>query len=309
MGYHPRIESTDTASFITTRSRNAELWFINNKGLDQEILKRVAVCTDRYKAKIYALAISGNHNHLAGAYPGMNRSSFMRDLNSVIAKAIPKFVPTYPGGSFWGRRYSSEIVPDVPEDIEERFFYTVLQPIQDGLVDNISKYRGYNCFDDAVSGRVLKFKVINFQRYNQAKKRNPKVSIEEYTTIISFQYERLPGYEHLSQGQYKTLMYRKLKERTNKIIAQYKEAGIEFVGPNYYKMFKPGDKPKNSKTSDINSTRPRVLSVCPKRHKQYLDHYFEIYFAYKQASKEYRAGNLFVVFPKGTYKPYLPMGL
>ena len=47
-------------------------------------------------------------------------------------------------------------------DIEEQFFYTVLQPVQDGLVPNINEYPGYNCFEDAIQGKERVFKVINW---------------------------------------------------------------------------------------------------------------------------------------------------
>jgi len=61
MGYHPRFECRERASFLTTRSRNSELWFVNNPKLEQAILGYAARYAQRRKVKLYALAIEGNH--------------------------------------------------------------------------------------------------------------------------------------------------------------------------------------------------------------------------------------------------------
>ena len=196
MGYHPRIESNQYASFITTRTRNEELWFVNNPTLEKDILLRMAVATERYQAKIYAVAIEGNHIQLPADFPNLNRSKFMRDFNSGVAKSVIKNVTNYHGGKLWARRYSQEFLPgDI--NVEDRFFYTVLQPVQDGLVDSIFKYPGYNCFDDAVSGKVLEFEHVDWKAYEAALKRNVKTSINDYIEIVKFSFTRLPGYESL----------------------------------------------------------------------------------------------------------------
>ncbi len=54
----------------------------------------------------------------AARYPNGNRASSVRDFNSSVARAIPSYQPDYPGGRFWGRRYSAEYLPG-PEDVEE----------------------------------------------------------------------------------------------------------------------------------------------------------------------------------------------
>ena len=61
MGYHARIEKNNVASFLTTRSRNSALWFINNHKLEEAILGYTAKFAARYNVKFYALAIEGNH--------------------------------------------------------------------------------------------------------------------------------------------------------------------------------------------------------------------------------------------------------
>lgn len=299
MGYHARIESDQYASFLTTRSRNSELWFVNNRGLENAILGYLAKYADRYKVKLYAIAIEGNHVQGPALFPLMNRASFMRDLNSSIARAVPRYTPEYRGGRFWARRYSSEFLP-APEDIEEYFFYTALQPIKDGLVDNISEYPGYHFFRDAVNGIERRFKVVRWKEYNSLKRFNPGISIKDFTEEVTLKFERLPGYEHLTQREYAKLMYRKFEERRLEIIRTRQKG---FVGREKLLRLRRGSIPKASKASTEISHRPRILCVCPERRAEAKAWYFSIQFEYKEASYNYRNGILDTKFPDGTYRP------
>lgn len=302
MSYHPRVECKDIASFQTTRARNSELWFVNNEGLEEAILGYAARYATRYEAKVYALAIEGNHIQKVALFPKANRAHFMRDFNSAVARAVPRFQPDYPGGRLWARRYSSEYLV-APPDIEDRFFYTVLQPVNDGLVDDIRDYPGYNCFEDAITGTVRSWKVIRWKEYNDAKRWNPTVSIDKFTELCALRYERLPGYEHLTPTDYEVLMRQKLKERTAEVLR--KRGDKPAAGVARLKEVKPGARPRNSKTSGPNDHRPRVLSQDPHRRSIGNAWYYSIYFRHQASSKRYRAGELDVVFPEGTYKPPL----
>jgi putative transposase len=302
MGYHPRVECEAIPSLQTTRARNSELWFVNNPRLEEAILGYAARYSNRYEIKLYALALEGSHIHKAATFPKANRAHFMRDFNSSVAKAVPRYQPDYPGGPLWARRYSSEYLVDEP-DLEDVFFYIVLQPVNDGLVDDIKDYPAYNCFEDAITGRERKYRVVKWKEYNDARRWNRDVSIEEYTEYCTLRYTRLPGYEHLSQKDYELQMREKLAQRTKEILEKRK--GKPSLGAMRLKAVKPGARPKKTKTSGPKDHRPRVLSKDRKRRASGKAWYFQIYFDYKEASRRYRNGEKDVVFPKGTYKPPL----
>jgi|GEM_PF-778510 len=303
MGYHARIECREIASFLTTRARNSELWFVNNRELEQAILGYAARYSTRYGVSLYGLSIEGNHTQEAALFPNANRAHFMRDFNSSVARAVPRYQPGYTGGRFWARRYSAEYLVG-PEDIEAYFFYIVLQPVNDGLVDDIRDYPGYNCFEDAVTGTARQYKVIKWKEYNDAKRRKKTpVSIDDFTELCTLKYERLPGYEELTQEEYADIMRRKLVEHTKKVLEQ--RQGKPSLGAEKLKEVTPGAKPKKTKTSGPNEHRPRVLAIEGWRRAAGNAWYFPIQFEYKEASASYRAGNLDAKFPEGTYKPPL----
>lgn len=304
MSYHPRIESKILTSFVTTRTRNSELWFVNNRALEASILGYLAKFAKRYRAHLYAFAIEGNHTHGVMHFPCANRASFMRDFNSCTARAVKRFASTYPGGSLWGRRYSVEFLP-AAEDIEEYFFYVALQPVQDGLVEDLADYPGYNFFRDAIWGIERQMKVMNWAKYNSARRFSKKVRVGAFIETVTLRYERLPGYESLSQVEYARLMMRKLEERRIKIVEQRRKEGKIFLGREGTLKIKPGASPVSTKQSSPFNHRPRILSINHERRAFYRKWYFDVLNKYKEASLRYRQGDAKIKFPSGTFAPTL----
>lgn len=306
MPYHPRMETNLAASFITTRCRNSELWFAGNTpGLEEAILGHFARVADRYHVEIYGLAIVGNHVHTLGYFPELNRSSFMRDLNSCIARAVPRHVANYNGGKLWARRYSAEIVPF--DDLERQFFYTVLQPVNDGMVEKLSEYPFYNCFHDAIWCRTRTYKVIRWADFHAAQRSGLDVSPSDYADTVTLSFKRLPGYDKLSAREYAVMMNKKLEEYRQEILKRrITEGKTEFMGRERLLNMIPGSLPVKTKTSERDSFRPRVLSKDPERYRWWIEWYFDRYWTFKAASKRFIAGELGVEFPPGMYRP--PLG-
>ncbi len=307
MAYHPRIETKDYASFCTTRCRNSELWFVNNKDFETKILALAAKYSTTRNVKLYALAISGNHIHHLADYPDENRADFQRDFNSMIAKVAPNFCVKYSGGTFWERRYSNELVPHHPDDIEKQFFYIALQSVQDGLVERISDNPAYNCFTDASRGIKRDFQIVNWTDYNRANRGKKKVDIRDYTETYTLRYARIPGYEHLSNKEYATMLASKLETRRVQLVRERIAENKSFAGPEYLKTVKPGSRPKTTKKSTRYSFRPRVHSACPERKRDCSTFYYSRIARYKYVSPRYRAGDRTVIFPEGMYPPHLPI--
>lgn len=308
MAYHPRIETAKFKNFLTTRTRNSELWFVNNSRLEETILGSAARCAERYSVKLFALAIEGNHIQGVADFPELNRASFMRDFNSSVARAIPRHVPEYPGGRMWGRRYSNEFLP-TENSVLKQFIYTVLQPVQDGLVEKLSEYPFYNCLHDAAWGISRKFKVVRWTEYNAARRWNKSVRVKDFTEVVELRYERIPGFEHLSRGEYAKRMFELVEERRREIVAERRAEGLGFAGRAFLLSIIPGSKPYSTKTSMRTDFRPRFLSGSKRVNDECTVWYFEMHFAFKSASKRYRAGELDVEFPPGMYRPYLPSAL
>ncbi len=144
---------------------------------------------------------------------------------------------------------------------------------------------------------------MDYQGYNAARRYNPKVSKEEFTTTYTLHYKRLPGYEHLSQKEYTTLMLKKLEEYRAKLVNDRKAAGLGFVDREKLLAQIPGTPAKNPKKSKRFERIPLVLSVFREARAAFLGWYFSVYSEYKQAVKKFLAGDPGVKFTPGTYRP------
>lgn len=297
-----RIECGDFASFITSRTINSRLWFVNNQRLETTCLTHLARYVEKYRVELYAFVLMGNHHHEVARFPKLNRSSFYRDFNARLAEGVRYHVMEFEGGPLFERRYSEQALP-LPEDIEEQFFYSALQGVAEGLCEHPDDYPGYNSFHDAINGVRRIFYYTNWSAYRTRKRFNKKLTPEDFTTEHVLEFKRLPGYEHLTQRQYKKLMLKKREERRLKLVENRRAEGHGFVPPEKLLSVEPGTKPKTTKKSKRDSKRPLVLTKCAEAKKLFLEWYFSIYEAYKAAVKLYRQGQLDVKFPPGTYRP------
>ncbi len=170
-------------------------------------------------------------------------------------------------------------------------------------MERLSDYPGYNCFRDAIWGIAKEYTVVDWARYNSAKRYNKSVRFDDYVQHITLKYERLPGYEHMSQAAYAKMMMQKLEVRRQKIVADRYRSGKTFLGRYQVLQIKAGSLPVSTKTSSRYSHRPRILAVDPERRAFYLAWYFSVLQEYISASKRYRQGDRKVKFPAGTFLP------
>ena len=304
MGYPLRVETAENACLTTSRTRNSELWLVNNEKLLERLCAYLAKYSTTREVELYAAGIEGNHIHMLPQFPKANRGDFMRDFNTQATKLTQSIVLSYPGGPMWARRYAEQAIPD-KNDIEEWFFYIALQPVSARLCERIGDYDGYNSFHDAVCGIEKKFKTVRYAEYRKAKKRNPRTNIADYTEEYKLRFKRLPGYEDLSQEEYCKLMHEKLEARRVKLVNEIKATGYAFPEPDKIRATKPGSAPRHTKTSTRDSFRPLVLARSLEVKQDYLSRYFGKVIDFRSASVRFRAGELTVEFPEGTYRPHL----
>ena len=303
MGRDLSFEHPDYCFFGTIRTASSRLWFVNDPKLEERILAYTARYVEIYGVIVFAFILMGNHYHLLARFPNGNKAAFFRDLNGMISRLTKARVKTYEGGKLWARRVRTQVVPN-NEDILDRFFYSALNPIAAGLVDKVSDYPAYNSFSDAIRGKSRSFKVVEWQKYNARKKKDPTVTIAEYTKIHKLTYAKLPGYESMTQKEYVTFMNSEYERRRTEIVNCRKESGLGFATPKLLSEQQPGAKPRSTKTSTRDTHRPLVLTRCRETRKRFKKWYFELVAAFKTASLKFRAGMFTIPFPPGTYRPW-----
>jgi REP element-mobilizing transposase RayT len=297
-----KINIPGETCFNTIRTALSRLWFVNNPSFDAEIKGYLAKYQAEFGVVIHHFIIMGNHYHLVARFPRANRHEFMKRFNRIFSNVARRHITDFPGGPLWARRYRPQALPQ-NEDIMHWFFYSALNPIHSGLTKNLSNYKSYNGFHDAISGRPVKCKLVNWQDYRNRRRYKANLRPEDCTDEHELVYSRLPGFENLSTKDYRSMMQKEFETRRTKAISERLAKGLGFASPKQIQKTPVGDIPKSTKTSRRYSRRPLVLTLSAKARKAYLDWYFSVVSQYKKVLARFKAGEWSKRFPPGTFSP------
>lgn len=223
-------------------------------------------------------------------------------FNSMLAKLTKSHVRAFEGGKLWARPVRPQALGN-ERDVKDRVFYAALNPVNAGLVERIEHYPYYNSFADAVSGTSRTFEIFLREDYSNRKRHNRALRPADCTVEHTLTFSRLPGFEHLSQSEYQQQLKDELELLRKGIVAQRHSEGKGFLTRRRLLDIMPGTSPRSTKTSTRNSKRPLILTSSLELKQQFLDWYFAMKEAYRDASLRFRRGELNVVFPTGTYRP------
>jgi len=288
--------------FATIRTIGSRLWFINNPELDERIRAYLARYQEKYQVKIYAFVQMGNHYHLLARFPQRNKAAFFRSFNAIIAKLTASRVELFESGKLWARRVRVQAVPR-DEDILKQFLYCALNPVAAGICRRLRDYKSYNSFSDAIYDRQRTYKIVNWQRYNNLKRKCPTLKPRDCETTHTLKFSRLPGFESLGKSQYVRRMLEAMEEKRGELVQRRLSEKKGFATVESLKKQKVGAKPGTTKSSKRDTHRPLVLTSCLETKQTFLDWYFGMLGAFKLASHKFRNGIAHFEFPPGTYLP------
>jgi len=259
-----RVECCDMAQLVTSRTINSALWFVNNKELEERVLAFLGKYQAKYEVILHAFAFAGSHYHMVAQFPKGNRSAFFRDFNARIAESVRILVKEFLGGPLFERRFTPQILP-LTQDVEKYFYYTALQAVADGLCEKVSEYPGYNSFHDASLEITRSYRLFDYGAYNDALRKDRKVCKSDFYERHKLVFTRLPGYEDMSQEDYRKMLLAGLEKRRTEIVMKRKAEGKGFIGKEKLKKVVPGSYAKNPKRG---SMRPLVISCCYEARKK-----------------------------------------
>ena len=300
MGQEIRIEDFKRLSHISTRTIASELWYINNKVLEEQILTYLARYQEKYTVVLYGFALMGNHYHLLANFPNANRARFMQSLNAIIARLVDWHVKSFKRGKLHGKRYAEQKVADDGHALT-KLIYLALQPMNSGLARTHREFEQYNSFSDAARGFERSFKYFDREAYRKAKRKDPKARPEQFKLVYKLKYSKLPGYEHLSQKEYGEKLRRVFEAERIKVVLEREKSGKGFVGRERLRATRVGSRPKNTKNSNY---AVAALANTRQKREEEKTYYFDIRYRYRMASEIYRKDpSAKVQFPTGTYPP------
>ncbi len=286
-----RTRDPKAIHLLTGRTQRAECWMVPSRRIRRIIGGIIGRYQKVHNVKIYAFIFLSNHYHMLASQADGNIWKFMYDVNREIAKRVNKEQGRE--GSFWARRYTSQVVLS-DNDLIEAYAYILTNAVHQRLVENPEEWPGLtsqNCI-----GRLFPF--VNLSCYAAARRKDPSVCQQDYTSYYEIEISPLPLETPESAEEHDSTIRARVR---SKLTLLKKTNTRGYLGRKKVLSQKPGARPRKVKRSP----RSGCYSKCPKLIQKYRKYYRDLIDTYREASERFRLGELEVSFPEFTFKPPL----
>jgi hypothetical protein len=244
-----------------------------------------------------------DHEH-PGFTPGCDAERaevphFFRDAHSLIAREINRLLDRE--NHVYGQRYRAEPCLD-DASAEQKLIYAMVNAVKDGQVEHVSDSPFFSTFRHLALGEPLKFWYIDrtawWRKGGPIAGNRPK----DHMRWVTFELTPLPEWEGLTVHQ-RQARFRHLIREAEQIAADERAIdGRSVIGLPALQRLDPRDRPHAPKKS---GRQPLCHASDPAVRRQYRRDWREFLRAYRAASIAYRAGDLGVKFPEGSFRPPL----
>ena len=277
----PRRHIEGQSVMLTRRCRDRYFFLRPGKDVNSITRYEFSKAANRYGLEIHGLMVMSNHPHIIATDYRADRSDFMRDSMSGIAKNGNKLHGR--SGSFWDeKRYNDVILLD-QDALEEKLLYVWLNPVEAGLVKRAEDWPGYKILPDDWG------KKVKIPRSGVHNERNP-----EY---IEFVAQPPPGYEEMTLEEVKAHFNALLKEAENEIGARFRKIGKKFMGIKKIRKIDPFEQPK--KEEEKTELTPMFASKNRQNMMRAIEIYKTFIDEYETKRQRWQLGKK-VEFPCGT---------
>jgi REP element-mobilizing transposase RayT len=137
----PRRVLPGTTTFVTRRCSERRFFLRPSRETNEIVLYALALQAQRHRVLVHAFCVLSNHLHLVITDVAGRLPDFMRDLNSLIARAVNASLGRFE--SFWaGNSSYSSVEPLAPSDVLAKIAYVLANPVAAGLVRRSAEWPG-----------------------------------------------------------------------------------------------------------------------------------------------------------------------
>lgn len=183
-------ETQIQAYLITMKTYGGQPLLTHENVYDDPLLALLAKYQNMHGVTIYAFHASRTQYSLIAGFPGGNKGVFLRDLNAAIAKTALPFLAGQRLGKFWVRR-SADVELSTLEEIEHAMVRLAARAQQNSREQNFSPCSDSPCYDsfqDATADIKRSFHLIDRTDYNNRKRYNRSLTIEDCTHTYTLTY-------------------------------------------------------------------------------------------------------------------------
>ena len=258
----------------------------------------------RFPVKIYWLEYNINHEHegiapLSDSAEHLNNIIHFKQLFHRLLSGELNRLYKREGPVFSGRAHTAPCLDDA--SVEQQFFYALTNPVKDGLVDKMSRWKGFSSYKHHALGKDEVYTYFDREAWRRDGQRRP---LHSYSRSIRVKYSPIPGLEHMSQGKRSSYIRRRVREIEKKFRMQRQADGQKAMSEKRMKRINPRDRPAKEAERGV---APVCHSSCPVLARKFIDGLKIFISSYAKASKRYRSGDYNTEFPPGSFRPPLIM--
>lgn len=236
----------------------------------------------RHDTDVHAVMVMSNHPHIVLTDKKAQRSDFMRDSMSGIARSRNRDLDR--SGYFWDSKSYSDVVLLDRQALEEKLLYTWLNPVLAGLVDRVEDWPGFMILPKDWGKPMTMTRPSRFYS-------------DRVPEVIEFTPQRPPGYDHLSLNQVIAYFERRIRKAEKCLRRERRKAKKEVCGVDKILAVEPLSSP--STPTVRGELSPRFASKNPDLRKRAIADYRNFIEDYQDKRERWAMGKE-VTFPCGT---------
>ena len=240
----------------------------------------LAVAAERYAIHLHAVCVLSNHYHLVVTDPFARLPAFLRDLNSLVARALNASIPRWE--DFWSASGHSAVTLGSSADILDKAAYVLANPVAARLVRRAHQWPGVWSPPAMIGATALVVK-------RPSQFFDPEGPLPDSATLS---LTAPPGFH--SAETFREQLEAALAARE----AEAARSSTRFLGLLKVLAQRPSDRPRDREAR--RGLSPRVASRDKWRRMEMLGRLQKFAQDYRRALEAWRAGYE-PVFPAGTY--------
>lgn len=281
----PRQVLPGSTYLVTRRCTRRQLLLRPSRATSALFLYVLAVAARRFGVRVHAFCVLSNHYHLVVTDPDARLPAFGQYLDSLVARAANSILGRWE--SFWAPSSYSAVALATPEDVLDKSAYVLANPVAAGLVRRGRDWPGLWSAPEQIGGAPLVVpRPAEFFRADG-------VMPEEVELVLT----PPPGFD--SAEEFRELLAKALEALEDEAGRDHRAKGSGFLGQEKVLRQKPTSRPMPFEPR--RNLNPRVAARDKWKRIEVLGRLKEFLAEYREAWREWQAGQRDPTFPHGTY--------
>ena len=279
---------------VTTRTLQGRHLLKPSRKLREITLGVLGRAQRLYDVEVHAFVFLSNHYHLLASFRDVQQmSQFCAYLNSNLAREIGRI--TGWREKIWGRRYADIVVSDETVSELSRLRYILSQGVKERLVKHPLDWPGASSVAALLGPTRLKGRWYNRTKEFAARVRREQFHPRKFSEVEEVVLSPLPCWRGLSGSE----RYQAVEALIESILEETRQD--EAIQPisERLRQQRATERPARMKRSPM----PWFHCASRRARRELREAYNLFLVAYRQASEQWRRGQLTAPFPDGCFLP------